>query len=255
MVNRTHALPVVRQCQLLELSRSTAYDQPTPVSAAELALMRRIDELHLASPFAGARMLRDLLRREGHSSGRRHVSTLMTRMGITAVYRKPRTSQRHPAHPVYPYLLRPTTQRGDHPVEPCLGSGYQCAMQARLEKDQLRRLLPTGSWNAAPLGKDTERKGAAQLRDVPRAGCHTQSSLNCTGRGPLPTSRATTGSRVRQRSVCRKPLYLEQPTLNDGMAWRDCGAIRLVLMLPTEGCATRLRRWEVLCAIVQSHQG
>ena len=68
--------------------------------------MRRIDTLHLDHPFAGARMLRDLLRREGHSIGRRHVSTLMTRMGIEAVYRKPHTSQRHPAHKVYPYLLR-----------------------------------------------------------------------------------------------------------------------------------------------------
>ena len=106
MINRTHALPVVRQCQLLALSRSTAYYQPTPVSAADLALLRRVDELHLDHPFAGARMLRDLLRREGHSIGRRHVSTLMTRMGIGALYRKPHTSQRHPAHPVYPYLLR-----------------------------------------------------------------------------------------------------------------------------------------------------
>ena len=104
MINRTHALSVVRQCQLLALSRSTAYYQP--VSAADLALMRRIDELHMDHPFAGARMLRDLLRREGHSIGRRHVSTLMTRMGLEAVYRKPHTSQRHPAHKVYPYLLR-----------------------------------------------------------------------------------------------------------------------------------------------------
>ena len=106
MIHRTHALPVVRQCQLLELSRSTAYYQPTPVSAVDLALMRRIDELHRDSPFAGARMLRDLLRREGHAIGRRHVSTMMTRMGIEAVYRKPHTSQRHRAHKVYPYLLR-----------------------------------------------------------------------------------------------------------------------------------------------------
>ena len=106
MINRTHALPVVRQCQILEVSRSTAYYQPTPVSATDLALRRRIDELHLDHPFAGARMLRDLLRREGHAIGRRHVATLMTRMGIEAVYRKPHTSTRHPAHPVYPYLLR-----------------------------------------------------------------------------------------------------------------------------------------------------
>lgn len=107
MINRTHALSVLRQCQILGLSRSTAYYQPTPVSAAELVLMRRIDALHLEYPFAGARMLRDLLRNnDGYVSGRRHVATLMRRMGITAVYRKPHTSQRHPAHTVYPYLLR-----------------------------------------------------------------------------------------------------------------------------------------------------
>jgi putative transposase len=92
--------------QLLALTRSTAYDQPTLVASADLALMRRIDELHLASPFAGARMLRDLLRRECHKIGRKRVCTMMARMGIEALYRKPHTSQRHPAHRVYPYLLR-----------------------------------------------------------------------------------------------------------------------------------------------------
>lgn len=106
MINRTHALPVMRQCQLLKLARSTAYYQPTPVSETVLALMRRIDALHLAHPFAGARMLRDLLRQEGQTIGRRHVATLMRRMGIEALYRKPSLSRRHPAHQVYPYLLR-----------------------------------------------------------------------------------------------------------------------------------------------------
>jgi putative transposase len=106
MIDRTHPLPMVRQCQLLALSRSTAYYQPMAVSSADLALMRRIDELHLASPFAGARMLRDLLRREGHKIGRKRVRTMMARMGIEALYRRPHTSQRHPAHRVYPYLLR-----------------------------------------------------------------------------------------------------------------------------------------------------
>ena len=106
MINRTHKLPVVRQCQLLKLSRATAYYRATLVSATALALMRRIDALHLASPFAGTRMLRDLLRREGHTIGRKRVRTLMTRMGITAVYRNPRTSQRHPTHKVHPSLLR-----------------------------------------------------------------------------------------------------------------------------------------------------
>ena len=109
MIDRTHPLPVVRQCLLLKLARSTAYYQPTPVSETMLALMRRIDELHLQYPFAGARMLRDLLRQDGRAIGRRQVATLMRRMGITAVYRMPRTSQRHPAHRIYPYLLRQLT--------------------------------------------------------------------------------------------------------------------------------------------------
>jgi putative transposase len=106
MIARTHPLPMVRQCRLLALSRSTAYYQPTSVSSVDLALMRRIDQLHLAAPFAGARMLRDLLRREGHRIGRKRVRTVMARMGSAALYRKPHTSQRYPAHRVYPYLLR-----------------------------------------------------------------------------------------------------------------------------------------------------
>ena len=109
MIDRTHAVPVMRQCQLLKLARSTAYYQPTPVSETTLALMRRIDALHLAHPFAGARMLRDLLRQEGHAIGRRHVATLVRRMGIEALYRKPSLSRRHPAHTIYPYLLRDLT--------------------------------------------------------------------------------------------------------------------------------------------------
>jgi len=106
MIDRTHELPIVRQCQILELARSTAYYQSQPESPEDLALMRRIDELHMDWPFAGARMLRRLLKREGQAVGRRHISTLMKRMGIHALYRKPNTSRRHPAHKVYPYLLR-----------------------------------------------------------------------------------------------------------------------------------------------------
>ena len=104
MIDRTHHLPIGRQCQLLALSRATAYYRPKSISP--VAVRRRIDELHLVYPFAGARMQRDLLQKEGHTIGRRHVTTLMRRMGIEAVYRKLRTSQRHPAHRVYPYLLR-----------------------------------------------------------------------------------------------------------------------------------------------------
>ena len=109
MIDRTHDLPVTRQCQILNLARSTAYYEPVPISPQDLALMRRIDELHMEFPFAGARMLRDLLRQEGHRVGRKHVRTLMNKMGIEALYRKPNTSKRHAAHPIYPYLLHDLT--------------------------------------------------------------------------------------------------------------------------------------------------
>jgi putative transposase len=106
MIDRSHALPLSRQAEALGISRSSLYYQPEPVSAADLALMRRMDELHLAYPFAGSRMLRDLLLAEGFTVGRLHVSTLMKRMGIEALYRKPNTSKPAPGHQIYPYLLR-----------------------------------------------------------------------------------------------------------------------------------------------------
>lgn len=106
MIDRSHELPVTRQAELVGISRGAVYYVPQPVGEADLRLMRRIDELHLEHPFAGARMLRDLLTREGHAVGRKHVATLMRRMGIEALYRRPRTTRRHPVHPVFPYLLR-----------------------------------------------------------------------------------------------------------------------------------------------------
>ena len=106
MIDRSHALPVVRQAKLLSLSRGSVYYKPRAVSAADLAIMRRIDELHLDYPFAGSRMLRDMLAGEGIAIGRRHVATLMKRMGIEALYRRPSTSRPAPGHKIYPYLLR-----------------------------------------------------------------------------------------------------------------------------------------------------
>ena len=99
MIDPDHRLPIVRQAQLLDVSRSSVYYQPQPTTEADLALMRRIDELHLEHPFAGSRMLRDLLQREGFEVGRKHVTTLMRRMGIEALYQKPRTSGRNRQHP------------------------------------------------------------------------------------------------------------------------------------------------------------
>ena len=106
MIDRTHQLPVTRQAELLNVSRGSVYYLPKPVSEPDLKLMRRIDELHLELPFAGSRMLRDLLRQEGFKVGRKHVATLMRKMGIEALYRRPNTSRQHPENPVYPYLLR-----------------------------------------------------------------------------------------------------------------------------------------------------
>ena len=106
MIDRTHALPITRQAEALGMARSTVYALPTPISDRDLDLMKRIDRLHLEMPYAGSRMLRDLLAQDGIKVGRKHVATLMKRMGIEALYRKPKTTKKHPQHRVYPYLLR-----------------------------------------------------------------------------------------------------------------------------------------------------
>jgi putative transposase len=109
MIDREHALPLTRQATLLKLSRGSLYYQARPVPPADLAIMRRIDELHLDYPFAGSRMLRDLLRGEGVAIGRQRVATMMKRMAIEALYRRPNTSKPAPGHKIYPYLLRSIT--------------------------------------------------------------------------------------------------------------------------------------------------
>jgi len=106
MIDREHELSIVKQAKALGVSRGAVYYKPRPVSPQDLAIMRRLDELHLERPFAGARMLRDLLDREGIKVGRRHVATLMKRMGIEAIYRRRNTSKPAPGHKIYPYLLR-----------------------------------------------------------------------------------------------------------------------------------------------------
>ena len=106
MIDRDHGLSVLRQAAALGVSRSAVYYEPRPPPAADLKIMRRIDELHLDYPFAGSRMLRDFLNREGVSIGRRHVASLMKRMGVSAIYRRPNTSKPAPGHKIYPYLLR-----------------------------------------------------------------------------------------------------------------------------------------------------
>ncbi len=109
MIDGDYGLSIAKQAKALGISRGSVYYVPRPVSPADLAVMRRIDELHLEFPFAGSRMLRDLLNREGIEIGRRHVATLMKRMRIEALYRKPNTSKPEPGHKIYPYLLRGVT--------------------------------------------------------------------------------------------------------------------------------------------------
>ncbi|WP_259219434.1 MULTISPECIES: IS3 family transposase [Bradyrhizobium] len=106
MIDREHDLSITRQAEVLQISRGSVYYLPRPVPDADLAIMRRLDRLHLEYPFAGSRMLRGLLAAEGCKIGRRHVKTLMKRMGIEALYRRPRTTKPEPGHKIYPYLLR-----------------------------------------------------------------------------------------------------------------------------------------------------
>ena len=108
MIDREHALPISKQTKVLRISRGSVYYLPRPVSASDLEVMRRLDRLHLEHPFAGSRMLHGLLIGEGYKIGRRHVKTLMKRMGIEALYRRPRTTKPAPGHTIYPYLLRGT---------------------------------------------------------------------------------------------------------------------------------------------------
>ena len=108
-MDSTHALSISRQAQLVGISRGSVYSVPTPVSAADLVLMRHLDALHLEHPFMGTRLLRDQLNCEGFTVGRKHVRSLMARMGMEALYLKPGTSKKHPGHEIYPYLLRGLT--------------------------------------------------------------------------------------------------------------------------------------------------
>jgi putative transposase len=106
MIDREHGLPVSKQAEVLAISRGSVYYLPRSVPTRDLMLMRRMDELHMDYPFAGARMLCGLLNNEGLNVGRKHAATLMKKMGIAALYRRPSTSKPEPGHKIYPYLLR-----------------------------------------------------------------------------------------------------------------------------------------------------
>jgi putative transposase len=106
MIDKEHPLPITKQCHILQLSRSSIYYAPAPVNDNDRELMRIIDEIHLEEPYLGSRGMKNVLRMKGYILGRIHVRTLMRKMGIEALYKKPRLSKPHPGHTVYPYLLR-----------------------------------------------------------------------------------------------------------------------------------------------------
>ena len=111
MINKDNDLPITRQCELLSLNRSTVYYRHQDVAEVDLKLMRRIDEMHLKRPFYGSRRIRDWLQDEGYDINRKRVQRLMRKMGIRALYPKPRTSKPGKGHKIYPYLLRDRKKR------------------------------------------------------------------------------------------------------------------------------------------------
>ena len=204
MIEPSHDLPVARQAKVLNLSRSSIYYRPRPVSPEDLALMRRIDELHLERPFAGARMLRDFLNREGVAVGRRHVATLMRRMGIEAIYRRRNTSKPAPGHKIYPYLLRGVkVDRPNH----VWATGYHLYPEgARLRLSRRRRRLVHPA-RAFPSGLDHDgrrllhrsfARGHRQIRQE-AIGKYGKPQIFNSDQGSPFTSEAFTGVSTAER--------------------------------------------------------
>ena len=144
MIDRDHELSVSKQAEAVGIARSTVYYLPRPVPAADLDLMRQIDKLHTEFPFAGARMLRRLLAANGSKVGRRHVKTLMSRMGIEALYRRPRTTRNRSRAT---RSIRICCAGGDHAAEPGVGDGHHVHPDGeglRLSRGRARLVLRGG---------------------------------------------------------------------------------------------------------------
>src|ERR1035441_5233661 len=163
-------LSIVAQCQLLKVARSTLYYRPAPVSADDLAVMRRLDEQYLATPFYGTRRRVAVLRREGWAVNRKRVRRLMRVIGLEAIYQKPNTSRSHPEHTVYPYLLRGD---GDRPAEPGVVRGhhlYPDGQGVRVSGGGDGLVQPAGAGVAVVdhHGNSVLRRGAARGDGPPR---------------------------------------------------------------------------------------
>jgi putative transposase len=152
MIDRDHELALATQARLLGVARSTVYREPKPIPAADLAVMRRIDELHLDCPFAGSRMLRSMLVNEGVATGRAHVRTLLRRMGIEALCRRPRTSKAAPGHRIHPCLLRDVVVSRPNQVWAELAKGSADEVGGKASGGGGHHVHPTGAGIRLPRG-------------------------------------------------------------------------------------------------------
>ena len=186
-------LSLSRQCHLLSIARSSVYYAAKGESPANLALMRRIDELFLKYPFYGSRQMARQLRREGIHVGRHRVRRLMRLMGLQAIYQSPRTSVPHPAHRIYPYLLKRTIDRRSgaphhlHSGEPSAVSGRDHGL------GHTPRSVPTVEHHGRVLRRGTER-GASSIRPA--------GDLQPTRAASSPASASPVSSKTR---VSRSP--------------------------------------------------
>ena len=213
MIDREHDLPITKQAAVLRISRGSVYYLPRPVPEADLAIMRRLDRLHLDFPFAGSRMLRGLLASEGCRIGRRHVKTLMRRMEIEALYRRPRTTKPEPGHKIYPYLLRGVEITA---AEPSLGDGHHLHPDGTRGFVYLAAVLDWFSRRVLSWRLSITMEAAFCVETLKDAmACHGKPDiLQHRSRFAVHESAAFTAARARQQGAL-------QISMDGKGAWRD----------------------------------
>ena len=258
MIDRSHPLPITRQAQIVQISRGSVYYEAEPVSEADLKLMRRIDELHLEVPFAGARMLRDLLRGRrvrGRSQAHDHADAPHGHHGAVPQAEHEQEGAGADDLPV------PAAHAGDHAFESRLGDGHQCAMQARFATTKRKEHTTVSEPKLAdsrPAAAMLPRTGGGRAKGGCKARPFADGGVPCAEQPELyrarslTVSRATARSMVRQRSVRRTPLYLaDTPSLRRA-TWRDPVGLDVPFWRVR---ANALGDGFPPTAIVQSHQG
>ena len=187
--------PGKRQAELVGISRGTVYYQPEPISDADLRLMRRIDELHLELPFAGSRMLRDLLIGEGFEVERRHVATLMRKMGVQALYRKPNTSKKHPKHAVFPYLLRGLAIERANQVW-AMDMSAPCRRDLQRQRERSDTVSESKLADSRPAAAMLPRAGGGRAKGGCKARPFADGGVSCAEQPELYRALAACGRRV-----------------------------------------------------------